>query len=53
MAVKSMHGESNEMTPRQAIAMIRATPARRRSDFASDIWKIRRARGTDKTAVPF
>jgi hypothetical protein len=53
MAIKSMHGQSSEMTPRDAIAMIRATSPARRSHFASDIWKIRRARGTDKTAVPF
>lgn len=53
MAVKSMHGESNDMTPRQAIAMIRATSPTRRSHFAEDIWKLRRARGTDKTRVPF
>jgi hypothetical protein len=53
MAVKSMHGESNDMTPRQAIAMIRATSPNRRSHFADDIWKLRRARGTDRTAVPF
>ena len=53
MAVKSLRGESNEMTPRAAIAMIRATSPARRSHFADDIWKIRRARGTDKTAVPF
>jgi hypothetical protein len=53
MAVKSLHGQSNELTPRQAIAMIRATSQNRRSQFADDIWKIRRAKGTDRTAVPF
>ena len=53
MAVKSMHGESDELTPRQAIAIIRATSPARRSSFAEQIWKIRRARGTDRTAVPF
>ena len=53
MAVKSMKGESQDMTPRQAIAMIHATPPKRRSQFADDIWKIRRAKGTDRTAVPF
>jgi hypothetical protein len=53
MAVKSLHGESGELTPRQAIAMIRATSPARRSHFAYDIWKLRRARGTDRTAVPF
>lgn len=53
MAVKSLHGESSDMTARQAIAMIRATPAWRRSQFAGDIWKLRYAAGTDKTGVPF
>ncbi|MBZ5522239.1 MAG: hypothetical protein LAP21_08355 [Acidobacteriia bacterium] len=52
MAVKSMKGESQEMTPRQAIAMIRATSPNRRAHFADDIWKIRRAKGTDRR-VPF
>jgi hypothetical protein len=53
MAVKSMKGESNDMEPKAAIAMIRATSPRRRSYFAEQIWKIRRAKGTDKTRVPF
>lgn len=53
MAVKSLRGESTDMQPREAIAMIRATSPARRSDFAHDIWKIRRAHGTDRTAVPF
>jgi len=53
IAVKSLHGESNDMTTRQAIATIRATSPARRSHFAEDIWKIRRAKGTDKTGVPF
>ncbi|MBZ5532609.1 MAG: hypothetical protein LAO20_14345 [Acidobacteriia bacterium] len=53
MAVKSLKGESNDLHPRQAIAMIRATSPARRSSFADQIWRIRRARGTDKTAVPF
>jgi hypothetical protein len=53
IAVKSMKGESNDMEPKAAIAMIRATSPRRRSYFAEQIWKIRRAKGTDKTRVPF
>lgn len=52
IAIKSMKGESEEMTPRQAIAMIRETSPNRRSQFADDIWKIRRAKGTDRK-VPF
>lgn len=53
MAVKAMRGESDDMTVNDAVAMIRATPSSRRSRFAEDIWKIRRARGTDRTAAPF
>lgn len=53
MAVKSLKGESQDMHPRQAIAMIRATSPARRSSFADQIWRIRRAHGTDKTGVPF
>lgn len=53
MAVKSLKGESQDLHPRQAIAMIRATSPARRSSFADQIWRLRRAHGTDKTAVPF
>ena len=46
-AVRSMKGESSEMSTAAAVAMIRATPAERRSEFGQEIWDIRRKRGTD------
>jgi len=52
-AVMSMKGESDEMSVPAAVEMIHATPPFRRSAFAREIWQRRRARGTDKTAVPF
>jgi hypothetical protein len=52
-AVMSMRGESDAMAVDAAVAMIRATPPARRSEFASEIWSKRRERGTDKTGVPF
>ena len=52
-AVMSMKGESDAMSVPAAVEMIRATPAARRSEFAREIWRIRRQRGTDKTGVPF
>lgn len=51
-AVMSAKGESDAMSVRDAVAMIRATPQHRRSDFAREIWNTRRARGTD-SSVPF
>lgn len=42
-----------EMPLPRAVAIVQATPAYRRSQFAKEIWEIRRARGTDKTAAPF
>jgi hypothetical protein len=42
-AVQGMKGESN-MDPASAVAIIRATPASRRSEFASEIWRRRRQR---------
>ena len=51
-AVMSAKGESDSMTTRAAVEMIRNTSARKRSEFAEEIWERRRARGTD-TAVPF
>lgn len=50
-AVMSMKGEG-PMDPAAAVEMIHATPLDRRSEFASEIWQRRRARGTDRT-VPF
>jgi len=49
-AVLSMKGESDAMDPAAAVGMIHATPADRRSDFANEIWEIRRRRGTDGLA---
>ncbi|HUX66896.1 MAG TPA: HNH endonuclease [Terriglobales bacterium] len=37
----------------RAIAIVKATSPSQRSAFAQEIWAIRRARGTDQTAVPF
>ena len=52
IAVMSAKGESDQMSVRDAVAMIRDTSQRKRSEFAEEIWSRRRARGTD-TAVPF
>ncbi len=51
-AVLSVKGETSDMTVRQAVEMIRATPAARRSQFAGEIWSRRREHGTDKQ-IPF
>ena len=51
---KALKGEPSTMTLDAAQAMLSATGAERRSRFAEEIWRIRRARGTDKwAAVPF
>ena len=42
-AVTSMKGESTAMPVADAVAMIRATPTTRRSEFAREIWSRRRA----------
>ena len=54
-AVTSMKGESNVMPVDAAVAMIHATPPEARSRFANEIWRKRRAHGTDRRAgeVPF
>lgn len=54
-AVQSMKGASSEMPVEAAVAMIHATPAERRSRFAKEIWRKRRAHGTDRRgeSVPF
>jgi hypothetical protein len=54
-AVLSAKGETDDMTTRQAVAMIRATPQSRRSEFARQIWERRQARGTTgrKEDAPF
>ena len=51
-AVLSMRGESNQMSVPE---LIQATPPARRSEFALEIWELRRAYGTDTCAgeVPF
>lgn len=51
-AVMSMKGESDAMSVSAAVEMIRATPPRKRSEFAREIWARRRERGTDRE-VPF
>lgn len=51
-AVTSLHG-SGPMNVEGAIALIRATPAATRSEFAKAIWRLRREHETDKTGVPF
>lgn len=47
-AVLSMKGHSDAMDVGSAVEMIRATPPERRSEFADQIWRIRRQRGTDQ-----
>jgi hypothetical protein len=38
-----MNGESSSMPVADAVAMIHATPPERRSEFAQEIWRKRRA----------
>jgi hypothetical protein len=45
--VTSMKGESTAMPVSAAVAMIRAIPPGRRSQFAAEIWRRRREHGTD------
>jgi hypothetical protein len=54
-AVTSMKGESSDMAVQNAVTMIHATPLETRSRFAKEIWRLRRAHGTDGRAreVPF
>ncbi len=51
-AVMSMKGDGGNMAVADAVAMIHATPPETRSQFANQIWGIRRRRRTDKS-VPF
>jgi hypothetical protein len=52
-AVMSMKGDpGGNMEVGEAVAMIHATPAERRSSFAKQIWNVRRKRATD-LRVPF
>jgi hypothetical protein len=53
-AVISMKGKSSDMAVDAAVAMIHATPREKRSRFAKEIWRLRRAHGTDRREeVPF
>jgi hypothetical protein len=51
-AVLAMKGQSDAMEPAAAVEVIHATPPARRSEFAREIWRIRRERGTDRL-TPF
>jgi len=51
-------GDSNKMAlmpVSEAVAMIRATPPDKRSEYARSIWNLRRQHGTDRrqTEIPF
>jgi hypothetical protein len=52
-AVTSMKGENSAMSVGDAIAMVHAAPDSVRSQFAAEIWRGRRERGTDSSEVPF
>ncbi len=41
-AVESMKGQSSAMTVADAVEMIHATPAKKRSEFASELFQVRR-----------
>ena len=47
-AVRSAKREIPDMDVDDAVSMIRATPPERRSEFAQQIWELRRRRGTDR-----
>jgi hypothetical protein len=52
-AIQSMKGEpGGDMSVAAAVEMVQATSPARRSRFANEIWKKRRAAGTDRS-VPF
>lgn len=52
VAVTSMKG-SGPMKLADAVEMVRSTSPAKRSEFAREIWRLRRSHGTDKTGVPF
>ena len=53
-AVLSMKGEMDAMSVEDAVEIVRATPPERRSEFAREIWRRRKERGTDRwSQVPF
>jgi 5-methylcytosine-specific restriction endonuclease McrA len=51
-AVMALKGYPSRFTLQEAIEKVRATPPEDRSAFAHEIWRRRRARGTDRR-VPF
>lgn len=44
LAVSRLHDEHDELTLPEAVAIVRATPPEKRSEFAREIWRIRRER---------
>jgi len=52
IAVTSMKG-AGPMKLADAVEMVRSTSPAKRSEYARQIWRTRRSRGTDKTGVPF
>jgi hypothetical protein len=52
-AVLSMKGESDVMSVRDAVAMIRATSPAKRSEFAQEIWSRRRQHGNPPKRIYF
>jgi hypothetical protein len=48
-------GESDAMSVPAAVEVIRATPPTKRSEFATQIWRIRKQRhvATQREVVPF
>jgi hypothetical protein len=50
-----MKGGSDAMTAAAAVEMVHATPPDKRSEFAKQIWSLRRKHGKDKRGsdVPF
>jgi hypothetical protein len=52
VAVTSMKG-AGPMKLGDAVEMVRSTSPSKRSEYAREIWRLRRKHGTDKTGVPF
>jgi hypothetical protein len=52
VAVTSMKG-SGPIKLADAVEIVRATSPEKRSQYAREIWRLRRSHGTDKTGVPF
>jgi len=51
--LNALHGYASRFSLEEAIEKMHNTPPEDRSWFAYEIWERRRARGTDKWAVPF